>query len=142
MKKILLILIGLSMILLGDFSRSSGVVIDSVSRLEWQDDGTYDGGYRDRKWEFDIDYCENLELDGGGWRLPNINELVSLVDDTQIYPTISSVFQYVSSSLYWSSTSYVLSGSVTAWCLDFETGNQVYRHKKDAHHVMCVRGGQ
>ena len=141
MKKNLLILIGLSMILLGDFSRSSGVVIDSVSRLEWQDDGTYDGGYRDRKWEFDIDYCENLELDGGGWRLPNINELISIVDDTQYRPAISPVFQYLSFMEYWSSTSYSL-GGMAAWGISFSSGSIFYRDKDEDYCVMCVRGGQ
>ena len=50
---------------------------DQQTGLEWQINPT---GYDEQvAWDFADDYCISLALDGGGWRLPNISELRSLV---------------------------------------------------------------
>lgn len=61
-----------------------GTVTDNWTRLQWQQD-TGDTG----DWSSVIAYCEDLSLAGfDDWRLPNIKELDSLVDDTEGNPTI------------------------------------------------------
>jgi len=52
-----------------------GVCTDAVTGLEWQQVSPEDGF----KWDVAQTHCENLDLDGGGWRLPNISELRSLI---------------------------------------------------------------
>lgn len=48
---------------------------DSFSGLTWQNDGDY----KFLKWEDAKSYCDNLILAGGGWHLPTISELRSLI---------------------------------------------------------------
>ena len=139
MKKILLCLIVASSFLLADFSRSSGgVVTDSATNLQWQDN--VDAA--EKTWQEAINYCEDLTLEGkDDWRLPNLNELTSIVDDTVYNPSISSVFSHITSNFYLSSTT---SASYTraAWGVGFDYGYRVSQHKASHNYVRCVRAGQ
>ena len=123
MKKILLSTILLSAWIYADFSRINGVVSDSKTTLQWQDDySDNSGSIKQANWTVAIDYCEALELGGqSDWRLPNLNELTSLVDDTKYNPSISNVFENSASNYYWSSTSNANSSS-TAWIVSFNYG--------------------
>ena len=62
----------------------------------------------------------------GQWRLPNLNELESVVDVSASNPAVSvgSPFLNVSNGIYWSSTSYFggQGGSPTAWTIRFSDG--------------------
>ena len=140
MKKILLITIGLSVGLMADFSRdgSSSIVTDSATGLQWQDDATPST----MTWQGAIDYCEAFTLAGkSDWRLPNFNELTSIVDDTVYNPSISSVFVNTASYYYWSSTTNTIyTGG--AWIVNFYYGHQNSSSKAYSHYVRCVRAGQ
>ncbi len=141
MRQILLIMIGLSISVYADFSRSGDVVTDSKTGLEWQDDT--DAGGITKTWQGAIDYCEALNLAGeSDWRLPNINELTSLVDDTRYGPAIdTTAFQNVDSYYYWSSTT---NAGITkfAHIVDFSSGGQHDGSKGTNFYVRCVRAGQ
>ena len=50
---------------------------DSSSGLTWQ----YPTAVNWMAWQEAMDYCSNLTLDGGGWHLPTISELRSLIRD-------------------------------------------------------------
>ena len=137
MKHIFLIILGLSISLFADFTRdnTTQIVTDNETGLQWQDNTAVS-----KKWIEAIDYCENLTLGGySDWRLPNINELASIVDDTKANPSISSVFRYTEWNYYWSSTSYV-GRSASAWNIYFSYNKQGYSNK-DLHsfYVRCVR---
>jgi len=139
MKQILLIMIGLSISLLADFSRDNDtqIVTDNETGLQWQDNESVS-----KTWKSAIDYCENLTLGSyEDWRLPNINELTSLVDDSKSNPSIDTVFQYTASSYYWSSTTYA-SSSGHAWLVRFYYGFQYSNGKNYSSYVRCVRAGQ
>ncbi len=139
MIKILLILIGLSGFVYADFSRSVDIVTDSNTGLQWQDNA--DAGTVTKTWQGAIDYCEVLSLgEKSDWRLPNINELTSLVDDTYT-PTIDFTFQNVVSNQYWSSTTNTNYDN-GAWIVYFNYGNQYDGHKGNRNYVRCVRTGQ
>ena len=144
MRVIFLILIGLSSVInAGNFSRNSGIVSDNAANLEWQDDySDNNNSIKQTTWQSAIDYCEALTLDAkSDWRLPNLNELISLVDDTKFNPSINMVFQNTNSKYYWSSTSlsYLHDGS---WIIRFYSGGQRYDIKNANNYVRCVRVGQ
>jgi len=140
MRQILLITLGLSTALFASFSKNGNIVTDGSTGLQWQDDAI--GSIM--VWRAAIDYCENLTLDTySDWRLPNLNELISIVDDTKVSPSIdTTVFQNTASASghYWSSTSY--RSSYRAWYVDFNEGTTVTRDKTYHYDVRCVRAGQ
>jgi chitodextrinase len=118
---------------------ADGTVTDNVTGLVWQqqDDDVI------RIWEQAITYCEGLSLAGStDWRLPNINELRSIVDYGTSSPAINGTyFPGTDSSYYWSSTTYANFTS-SAWYVDFGGGNVDYGSKSYYPDVRCVRGGQ
>lgn len=146
MKTILLIIIGLSLSMAEKFPRFTklnGVVRDSKTTLEWQDD------YNDNSniikfthWKDAIDYCEGLSLNGQiDWRLPNKKELLSIVKYDSFNPSISSVFERSVASNYWSSTTYVRYTNA-AWVVNFYYGYTSNYHKSYYQYVRCVRAGE
>jgi len=138
MRQILLITLGLSTALFASFSKNGNIVTDSDTGLQWQDDaiGTQ------MSWTAAIDYCEGLSLDSqNDWRLPNINELTSIMDDTKRNPSIDIAFQSTTSNDYWSSTTYA--GYISAvWHVNFSLGGQYHDNKSNNYYVRCVRAGQ
>lgn len=131
-----------------NFSRNdlTDIVTDSTSGLQWQDDSDINTG----NWIEAINYCENtLELGGyTDWRLPNKNELLSIVDYTQFNPSIDPIFQntqHYHSMYYWSSTTYI-DDEEYAWIVSFYIGysDEIYDADKsdDLNYMRCVRGGQ
>jgi len=144
MRRILLIMIGASLLLHASFSRdSSGVVADSTTGLAWQDAYSDSGDTIKRAtWQDALVYCEELSLGGeSDWRLPNKNELFSIIDMSKYDSAISSVFTNVTSIVYWSSTSNA-SDSSDAWVVSFYTGLVTRYSKTDELWIRCVRGGQ
>ncbi|MBN2825348.1 MAG: DUF1566 domain-containing protein [Campylobacterales bacterium] len=139
MKKILLILIGLSGFLNADFTKSGNIVTDSITGLQWSDISMS----HLPAWAGAIEYCEELTLDGyDDWRLPNKNELLSIVDYSRYEPAISKAFKitaYHITQHYWTSTSRVHNTS-SAWVIRFRSGT-VHSLKKinNAGYVRCVR---
>lgn len=84
-------------------------------------------------------YCMNLGLAGGGWRLPTIKELQTLVDESTVAPAIdTSVFPNTPSSRFWSSTLYA-GGAGLVWIVNFSNGSADTAAVSDMNHVRCVR---
>ncbi len=79
-------------------------VTDRVTGLQWQQLVDADR----RKWEGSMEYCHNLELAGkSDWRLPNVKELISIVNYNKTSPSIDAEFfpDTPSKYFFWSSTS-------------------------------------
>ena len=131
-------MLGFSIVLLADFSKTGNIVIDSTTALQWQDNETVS-----KTWTEAIDYCEVLTLDGhNDWRLPNLKELTSLVDDSRVSPAINPIFQNTASYHYRSSTTYI-ERSYAAGGVDFNSGRTGIGYSKNGgYHVRCVRAGQ
>ncbi len=137
MKIVLLFMFWLSF-LYGDFIKNGDVVINNHSNLEWQDDSVGDK----MMWREAIDYCENLTLNSNSdWRLPNINELKSVIDKSRYAPAVVSAFTNMTSDQYWSSTTYEPS-KTRAWIVSFIDGKEGAGNKTYSKHARCVRGGQ
>lgn len=142
MKNILICLILLTLSANADLRRdnSKEIVSDTSSKLMWQDNSEAKIVYKN--WNDAIEYCESLLFSGyNDWRLPNINELLSIADRTKYNPAINSVFSNVNSSDYWSSTTYA-SGTSNAWVVNFYYGNVDWLSKTYSYYVRCVRDGQ
>lgn len=108
------------------------IVTDTVTGLQW----TKEYGSR-LEWQESLSYCENLDYGGKtDWRLPNINELKTLVNRETHYP--SSYFPEMPLVEFWSSSSYVNIPSY-AWYFDFHSGNTVVDLKSDSVYARCVR---
>jgi len=142
MRKILLIMIGLSVGLMADFTRdaATGIVTDNKTGLQWQDNEVGSTAH----WQDAIDRCEALELGGySDWRLPNFNELISIVDISKVDPAIKDGFEHTASSYYWSSTTFERDKK-NAWAVGFYYGNVSYDYKSIYYnyYVRCVRAGE
>lgn len=79
----------------------------------------------------------------GQWRLPNVNELESLVDEQHSQPAlpVGHPFAGVQSSTYWSSSSDA-NYTYYAWIVYMGIGNLSYDGKTYSHYVWPVRAGQ
>jgi len=140
MRTILLIMIGLSVSIWADFNRDDArqIVTDNSTGLQWQDDSST----IDKNWADAIDYCETLTLGNyTDWRLPNLNELHSIVDRSKHHPAMDSVFKNVAPYGYWSSTTRVRE-EYSAWEILFYDGRDDVRFKYQRSSVRCVRDGQ
>ena len=138
MRNILILFLVSGVMAYASFSKSGDIVTDSITGLEWQDNTIGE----EMEWQEAITYCEDLSLGGySDWRLPNINELRSIVDRDKYNPAIVSAFTNFSSSYYWSSTTYE-HNSNNAWIVSFYYGNVSYNNKNDSYLVRCVRAGE
>ena len=123
------------------------VVKDDIYRLMWQDQQFMDssatvfplsamGDKYNNPMTYDeaVEYCKNLTFAGfEDWRLPTINELLSITDDTRFKPAINKAFKNVayetndkgekSYGWYWSSTKSA-GDSSSAWFVNFRNGHE------------------
>lgn len=140
MKKTLMTLMAIATLAQADFTRddATSIVTDNKTKLQWED---YTKNNASR-WDGAIARCEALSLGGyDDWRLPNINELKSIIVDTKVAPSIDGAFVNTSTSSYWSSTTSV-DRSDYAWIAFFSNGT-VGRNGKDySNYVRCVRAGE
>jgi len=127
----------------------NGTITDSATGLIWQKcsaglgttlGNCSTGSISSYSWSSAISYCEGLTLGGrSDWRLPNINELGSIIDYTKYVPAIdTAVFPNTQSNdVYLSSTSQSTSG---AWCVFFGGGGVGSIDKTAPYYVRCVTG--
>ncbi len=81
----------------------------------------------------------------GDWRLPNVRELLSLVDYGSSFPALPAGHPFINvvSSSYWTSTTdafYTAGGY--AWYVSFNHGWVEYNDDLAQYYVWCVRGGK
>ena len=155
------------------FSRDNrlNVVKDDVYKLMWQDDvykpmrqDSYGKGMsplvipsleeqnsHDKPMTYAeaVRYCDDLNFLGySDWRLPTINELLSITDDTRFEPVINKAFENVayetndkgekSYGWYLSSTKHA-GDSSGAWIVLFRNGYVGKGDVSERYFVRCVR---
>lgn len=112
------------------------------SDLMWQDNESVQ-----MNWEGALSYCNELSVGGyTDWRLPNKNELLSLVDYSETSPSINGIFQHIATPsyetapyYYWTSSTY-LGYTTRAWSIDFYRGEESIGSNKDSsYNVRCTR---
>jgi hypothetical protein len=139
----------------GFTDNANGTVKDNKTSLVWQkcslgqnNDGTCSDDTLASdlaQWGNALGYCEGLSLAGTeDWRLPNIKELRSLVDNSKSTLTIdTNAFPNTFGSYYWSSTKYMRpSYEYYAYQVYFGIGDADYSEMSYGNYVRCVRGGQ
>ena len=112
-----------------------GSVTDTVTGLIWLKDA---GCLPAAKWAAAITEANTLASGScgltdaskaGDWRLPNLNELASVVDVSAAHPALTpdNPFTRVSTGIYWSSTSYFggVGGSPAAWAIRMDDGRYI-----------------
>lgn len=110
-----------------------GIVLDTRSQLRWQ--RTFPS--ERFSWDDATSYCASLTLPGEGWRLPSINELQTLVDDS-VNPSIDiATFPDTPSEYFWSS-SPVVDDATRAWTTFFTNGSTYSFAKSAVKNVRCV----
>ncbi|HIP12605.1 MAG TPA: DUF1566 domain-containing protein, partial [Arcobacter sp.] len=117
------------------YTDNGDTVTDNATGLIWQqeDDNT------ERTWADAGTYCDGLTLDGNSdFRLPTIEELVSITDKQISNPSINAIFTNTNSSGYWSATTGA-SGTSDAWYVYFNGGDDGWRDKTVTYFVRCVR---
>jgi len=124
------------------------IVFDKQHKLQWQDNlaiKTLEAKTEDEAQS----YCENLELDGTNWRLPNVHELYSITDKTKHDPAIKNAFRYIHDAnssedalQYWTSTKSQYKTEdqkERAYVIKFNMGDDGVPRIEDRHYVRCVR---
>ncbi len=92
-------------------------------------------------WKHSLAYCRGLSWGGHeDWRLPDRNELQSIVDYDRSEPATDAVAFPGIPDEHWSSTSHA-GGSSKAWFVRFANGPFFYADKETLRHVRCVRKG-
>lgn len=124
-----------------------GTVTDNCAGLMWEKytlDVNEDGTVMEDDvlpWQDALKYCDSLTLaDYDDWRLPNIRELLSIVDFGRSNSAIDPVFPGLGVHFkYWSSSAG-LTGATPLWNVNFVDGDSRGIVPAD-YHVRAVRGG-
>ncbi len=146
----------------GLIDNGDGTVTDVSTGLMWEKDSA-DAGQM--AWQAAIARCETLPLAGkDDWRLPDVNELVSLADYNRYEPAIDTgftdtlriihrgdsgldtdmkSFPDTKQAAYWSST-YRNKDHLHAWYVNFNGGSVGYLSKTDSAggYVRAVRDAE
>jgi len=130
-------------------NNGDGTVTDNVTGLTW----VRSPGSATYTWAAALSSCTattagNMNYAPGfagktDWRLPNVRELMSIVDyGVAAAPFISaSSFPGTESNLYWTSTTYYVPYFNYAWIVFFNDGTVNNDFKTSPYYVRCVRGG-
>jgi hypothetical protein len=80
---------------------------------------------------------------GGGWRVPNIRELASLIEQACYSPSINDVFfPNTFTVAHYRSSSPRLNGSGWAWVVSFDSGSDITKRNYEYLPVRLVRSDQ
>ena len=111
------------------------VVFDSVTNLMWQKTPV-----TGKNWVEALGYCSELEYAGySDWRVPNKNELLTLVDYSKSSP--ASSFPEMTSEEFWSSTFQLVDygGADNAYTVNMGDGSIFTKYFGNELSVVCVR---
>lgn len=121
------------------------VVFDAKTGLTWErevDPGSYTWSDTAAAGSAQL-YCQNLTKAGGGWRLPNVRELRSLVDTSAMPPAATidaKAFPNAPAEGFWTSTPVAgKTDGAGAWDVYFDEGGSGYQFLSKPFRVRCVR---
>ncbi len=112
---------------------ANNIVKDHQTGLEW-----IAGPDKDTDWNEAKKWVESLEVDGGGWRMPTLDELEGLYDEGRGVRNMTPLLQ-TSGWVVWSGAR----DSSNAWCVAFDSGFGRYpspEAKVNLTRAFAVRG--
>jgi hypothetical protein len=119
----------------------NGTITDNLTGLMWEQSPSATS----RTWTEALTYANTLSLGGhSDWRLPNVNELESLIDAGETNTSVwlnSQGFSGVQPSPCWSSTTYT-PDPISTWIVNVSDGGVGGGSKTDSYDVLAVRSGQ
>jgi hypothetical protein len=125
------------------FSANGAEVFDAKTGLTWQrcslgqtwTDGTCKGSASKQSFK----QATTMTKIKGGWRLPTVKELATLVDTGRGIPAIDlGAFPAAPADWYCTSSPYLGSASL-AWYVDFQHGDSSPLNRDQRHHIRLVR---
>lgn len=136
----------------GDFTvHDNGTVTHNTTGLMWLrcslgqswDGSTCSGSESTYTWTNALAAARSHTFAGySDWRLPNKNELESIIEDRCYDPAVNTIiFPNTPSNWFWSS-SPATNGSTLGWGIFFGNGNVTTSHKGLNNRVRLVRDGQ
>ena len=131
---------------------SGAIVVDQLTALMWTSDANAPGPADctpgvSKTWQGALDYvaCLNTDLYLGysDWRLPNVNEMESLLHAGEGYIATwlnTQGFTNAQAASYWSSTTYAYDTN-SVWTVGMSSGILLSSLKTDSYYVWPVRAG-
>jgi hypothetical protein len=121
-------------------NNGDGTVTDAVTGLMWQQSTT------EKSWSEALTFCKQLNLASySDWRLPDKNELLSIIDFSKYDPSFdTNIFDEPDSQwdmYFWSSTTLTYD-LYYAFSFEFLYGSESESYKSNQYNVRAVRGGQ
>ncbi len=87
---------------------------------------------------YSLSWVEALALTDGEWRLPNIKELLSIVESACAYPAINdSVFPDTPETAFWTASPYI--NNTHTWVVLFGDGNDSGSDKNNGAAIRLVK---
>lgn len=136
---------------------NDGTVTDLKTKLIWKkcsegqnwDSSTNactvrDGAIMQYNWREAVELANKVNSSGGfansmTWRLPNIKELSSIIENACYGPSINlTIFPDTPAGIYWSSTPYA-GAPDNAWSVRFNYGQNSMNYKYDYYFARLVR---
>jgi Protein of unknown function (DUF1566) len=119
----------------GRYEIANGTTRDVHTKLTWQQAVSLSS----YAWLDAGAYCASLNLNGGGWRLPSVAELQTIVDERRSSPAIDpTAFPATPVDFFWTSSS--LAGFTSfVWAIHFDLGIASFSDASQLHRVRCVR---
>jgi len=121
---------------------NTNCVTDNLTGLIWARNANQFGK---ETWSNALAHCNGLDYGGQtDWRLPNWQELRSLIDAGNYNPALPTGHPFAAVAIddsYWSSATYAASTGY-AWLVNLYHGNVSYDTRVTTYYVWPVRGGQ
>jgi hypothetical protein len=119
----------------GRYVVEQGTVNDTRTRLTWE----RAPDLTPRVWSQAAPYCSALDLNGKGWRVPSVKELLTLVDESRWGPAIDpAAFPGTPSDYFWTS-SPLATFPMFVWTVFFGKGTASFFDIGNPRLVRCVR---
>lgn len=116
---------------------TDGTITDNTTDLMWEKVEST----QQKPWVDALAYCENQTTGSHtDWRLPNIREIVSILDYTKVRPALSSIFtQSATTTSDWSSTPATFFTLIGAFEASMATGSTLNTFPTTPYNMRCVR---
>jgi hypothetical protein len=120
-----------------------GTVTDTATGLMWKrcleghtySDGVCSGTLTTANWEEALSLVTNTD-----WRLPNIKELQSIVEEQCYQPAVNlELFPNTPAAEVWSNSPWADSPTSNVWIIHFNQGDMILGAKSASYNVRLVR---